>query len=167
MFSFTKVAGEVMPGPEGLLTSPLTGVSCVWYKVKVESWQARADLHHRDTVFLSKTKHPFRVLDQSGPLLISADIIPPSFEATVTETVSMKRPPTRDQAPLLHSLADRGLIPQATLNRRAHLLDELIWETSETILLPGQRVHAHGRVGRYRGLPILRRSVLGFGFRAE
>jgi hypothetical protein len=153
------VAGETAAGPEGSLISPLSGATCVWFRLRVESWQAHADPHHRQTVCLLRQGSIFSVLGEAGRQLVSADIIraqgPPV--TTIVENMRVKRPPTPAQAPLLHALVDRGLVPASALGRRAHLLDELVWETTESYLLPGQRVAAHGRLDRNS---VLRHSLL-------
>jgi hypothetical protein len=155
VFRRHTVTGPLAPGPSGLLVSPLTGRECVWYRLRVESWQARADPHHRETVCLVRRGDPFRVMDT----LVGADLIRGAGAPVevVAETVVVKRPPTREQAPLLHALVDQGFIPEAALNRRAHLLDELVWETSETLLQPGRQVSVSGRMDR---LEVLRHSLL-------
>jgi hypothetical protein len=157
VFRSTTVVGETAAGPEGSLVSPLSGASCVWFRLRVESWQAHADPHHRETVCLIRQGNIFSVLGEAGPRLVNAEIIrgdgPPV--TTIVETVRVKRPPTRGEAPLLHALVDRGLVTPSALGRRAHLLDELIWETTESFLPPGEHVCAHGRIDR--------RSVLRHG----
>ncbi len=155
MFRRATVTGLTAPGPEGLLVSPLTGRPCVWFRVRVESWQAHGDLHHRDTICLLRKGNPFAV----GETLVHADVIrsdgPPV--ATVVETVQGKRPPTPDEAPFLHALVTLGHVPALALGRRAHLLDELIWQTTESCLPPGEHLAAEGRLDRHR---VLRHSLL-------
>jgi hypothetical protein len=124
------------------LTAPLSGVECVWFKVRVESWQAHKDLHHRDTVYLHRSTEPVLVGDvRVSPRLIDGLV-------KVQETVTGKRPPTAAEAPLLYALTDRGLIEPATLARRAHLLDEIVWETTEFVLCRGDILTARGRLTR-------------------
>jgi hypothetical protein len=159
VFKRTVVIGQTAIGPEGPLTAPLTGQACVWFKVRVESWQANADPHHRRTVCLLRQGNIFSVLSQAGPRLVNADIIraegPPV--TTIVETVRVKRPPTRDEAPLLHVLVDGGHVDSVALSRRAHLFDELIWETTEAFLPPGQQVAVQGRLDRHS---VLRHGLL-------
>jgi hypothetical protein len=159
VFKRFVLTGETAAGPEGPLVSPLSGASCVWFKLRVESWQAHADPHHRQTVCLIRKGSIFWVRDETGPRPVSAEIIradgPPI--STTVETVRGKRPPTRDEAPLLHLLVDRGLVASSALGRRAHLLDELVWETTESFLPPGRRVAVHGRLDRRR---VLRHGLL-------
>ncbi|GIH09227.1 hypothetical protein Rhe02_72940 [Rhizocola hellebori] len=157
MFRRTAIAGRTAAGPEGSLTAPLSGAACVWFKVRVESWQANADPHHRRTVCLLRRGIIFSVLSPAGPRLVSADVIraegPPV--TAIVETVRVKRPPTRDEAPLLHALVESGLVESSELGRRAHLFDELVWETTEAFLPPGANVSVQGRLDR--------RSVLRHG----
>jgi hypothetical protein len=137
----------------------LTGATCVWFKLRVESWQEHGDPHHRQTVCLLRQGNIFCVLGEAGRQLVSADILraqgPPV--TTIVETVRVKRPPTRAEAPLLHTLVDRGHVLPSALGRRAHLLDELVWETTEAYLPPGQNVSVQGRLDRRR---VLRHSLL-------
>jgi hypothetical protein len=136
------------------LTAPLSGLDCVWYKLRVESWQANGAPHHRETVYLFHTSEPVLV----GQTPVSAGLVTGSD--TAIETVTGKRPPTRVQAPFLFQLADIGLFPEQALTRRAHVLDEIVWQTTEVTLRPGTRVTARGRVSR-RGLlqpAVFRRS---------
>ncbi len=159
MFSSTLVVGQTAQGPDGPLISPLSGAACVWFKLRVESWQEHADPHHRQTVCLLRQGNIFCVLGETGRQLVSADILPAQGPplTTIVETVRVKRPPTRAQAPLLHTLVDRGHVPPSALSRRAHLLDELIWETTEAFLPPGEKVSVRGRLDRRH---VLRHSLL-------
>lgn len=122
------------------LTAPLSGVECVWFKVRVDSWQANKDLHHRDTVYLQRSAEPVVI----GDVKVSSRLL--GGELALTELVSGKRPPTRDEAPLLHMLKDCGCITPKELARRAHLLDEIVWETTEYVLRPGDFARARGRL---------------------
>jgi hypothetical protein len=133
------VRGAVSGKP---LTAPLSGVECVWFKVRVDSWQAHKDLHHRDTVYLHRSGEPVVIGDvRVSPRLLGG-------EAALTELVSGKRAPTRDEAPFLHLLKDRGCLTPKQLARRAHLLDEIVWETTEYVLLAGAQATARGRLTR-------------------
>ncbi|WP_020525760.1 hypothetical protein [Catelliglobosispora koreensis] len=124
------------------LTAPLSAVECVWFKVRVDSWQAHKDLHHRDTVYFSRSAEPFFIGD--------VPVSPSLAEGTVsvTETFTGKRPPSAEETPLLHLLASRGLIDPKALHRRAHLLDEIVWETTEYVLTPGTALTVRGRRSR-------------------
>src|SRR5262245_27987244 len=72
------VSGEIVGGPSGLLTAPLSGEPCVWFQV----WS--------NGVFNQVTSTPFGVRDTTGTVLVSADMLaaveaPPLKEIVVEE----------------------------------------------------------------------------------
>jgi hypothetical protein len=71
----TECVGRARPGPEGLLTAPLSGQPCVWYRaatirieekyVQEQGYQARSTLESE-----SVSTAPFRLVDTSGEVLV-------------------------------------------------------------------------------------------------
>jgi hypothetical protein len=144
------ISGAAAPGPHGLLTAPLSGVSCVWYHIKAESWQVHADAHHWRPVVGLHRGSPFRI----GEVLVSAS--PEPAETVVVEEVRVRRPPTEAEAPMLHRLARLGLLPGDELRRSANAFDVLAWRVTERVIRPGQPAQARGRLVTRRGTRMLK-----------
>lgn len=146
------VAGPAAPGPHGLLTAPLSGVECVWYRVRASSWQVYGDDHHWRPVLGSMRGSPLTV----DGVLVDASLVRP--ETSVTEETRIRRAPTAEEAPMLHRLAELGMLPQDELRRRANAFDELAWLVTEEIIRAGVWLEARGRLVTRRGRSQLRRA---------
>lgn len=149
------VSGVAAPGLDGILSAPLSGLECVWYRVRAHSWQVHGDAHHWRPVVGTQRGNPFAV----GDVLVDASLAFP--ETVVEEEVRVRRPPSAAQAPMLHRLAGLGLLPADELRRNANAFDELAWRVTEEIIRPGGEVRARGKLVTRRGKATLRRSFFG------
>ena len=149
------VTGHAAPGPDGTLTSPLSAVECVWYRVAAQSWQVHGDDHHWRPVVGAQRGNPFRL----GDVLVRAELATESAELVVLEEVQVRRPPTRAQAPMLHRLAALGLVPGDEMARKANAFDSLAWQVTEHVIRPGQSLTAHGKLVTRRGQAVLRQPL--------
>jgi hypothetical protein len=89
-------------------------------------------------------------------LLVDASLVRP--ETSVTEETRIRRAPTAEEAPMLHRLADLGMLPQDELRRRANAFDDLAWLVTEEIIRAGVWLEARGRLVTRRGRSQLRRA---------
>lgn len=138
-----------------MLGAPLSGLECVWYRVRAVSWQVHGDAHHWRPVVGRQRGNPFAV----GDLLVSAELA--VFETVVEEEIRVRRPPLAAEAPMLHRLAALGLLPADELKRTANAFDELAWRVTEEIIRPGFMVEARGKLVTRRGQATLRRPLFG------
>jgi hypothetical protein len=69
-----EVKGEVLAGPQGVLTSPLSKTPCVWYEVEVKRlYRSHSNGRTRqrsETVDTYRTPEPFGLRDQTGVILV-------------------------------------------------------------------------------------------------
>lgn len=149
------VSGPAAPGPEGLLRAPLSGLECVWYRVRAHSWQVHGDAHHWRPVMGSQRGNPFAV----GSVLVDASLA--SSEIVVEEAVRVRKPPTALEAPMLHRLFESGLLPADEIRRGANAFDELAWRVTEEIIRPGREMLVRGKLVTRRGQATLRRPLFG------
>jgi len=138
-----------------MLSAPLSGLECVWYRVRAVSWQVHGDAHHWRPVVGTQRGNPIAV----GELLVHAELALP--EPVVEEEIRVRRPPAESEAPMLHRLAALGLLPADELRRTANAFDELAWRVTEEIIRPGALVEARGRLVTRRGQATLRRPLFG------
>jgi hypothetical protein len=149
------ISGPAAPGPEGLLLAPLSGLECVWFRVRAHSWQVHADAHHWRPVVGTQRGNPFAV----GSVLVEASLASP--ETVVEEEVRGRKTPTGLEAPMLHRLFERGLLPSDELKRGANAFDELAWRVTEEIIRPGREMLIRGKLVTRRGQATLRRPLFG------
>jgi hypothetical protein len=158
------ISGPAGPGPEGLLSAPLSGLECVWYRVRAHSWQVHGDAHHWRPVVGTQRGNPFAV----GTVLVDAALasaeaaVETAVETVVKEDVRARKPPSAQQAPMLHRLFDLGLLPGDELERGANAFDELAWRVTEEIIRPGREMRLRGRLVTRRGQATLRRPLFGW-----
>lgn len=150
-----SISGPAGPGPEGMLSGPLSGLECVWYRVRAHSWQVHGDAHHWRPVVGTQRGDPFAV----GSVLVDARLA--VGETVVEEEVRVRKPPSAAQAPMLHRLAELGLVPADELRRGANAFDELAWRVTEEIVRPGQELSVRGKLVTRRGRLTLRRPWFG------
>ncbi|HEX6684398.1 MAG TPA: hypothetical protein VF062_16470 [Candidatus Limnocylindrales bacterium] len=147
------VTGPAAPGPDGLLSAPLSGLECVWYRVRAVSWQVHGDAHHWRPVVGRQRGTPIVV----GEVRVAADLVEP--ETVVEEEVRARRPPAPGEAPMLYRLFELGLLPADELKRTANAFDELAWRVTEEIIRPGSAIVARGKLVRRGGHATLRRPL--------
>lgn len=138
-----------------MLSAPLSGLECVWYRVRAHSWQVYGDAHHWRPVVGAQRGNPFAV----GEVLVDASLASP--EMVVEEEVRVRRPPSAVEAPMLHRLAELGLVPVDELRRNANAFDELAWRVTEEVIRPGRELWLRGKLVTRRGQATLRRPLFG------
>ena len=138
-----------------MLKAPLSGLECVWYRVRAHSWQVHGDAHHWRPVVGAQRGNPFAV----GSVLIDASLA--ESETVVEEEVRVRTPPSELEAPMLHRLFESGLLPADELGRRANAFDELAWRVTEEIIRPGREMRLRGKLVTRRGQATLRRPLFG------
>lgn len=144
------VSGPAQAGPDGVLIAPLSGLECVFYRIGAESWQVHSDAHHWRPVVGLSCGAP--VVDG---VVISRDLV--EGELVVCEELRVRKPPGRAEAPMLHRLAELGLLPSDELSRKANAFDTLAWKVTEHIIRPRHAVEATGKLVTRRGRRELRR----------
>lgn len=150
------ISGPAGPGPEGLLSAPLSGLQCVWYRVRAHSWQVHGDAHHWRPVVGTQRGNPFAV----GEVLVDACLA--ESETVVEEDVRTRKAPSALEAPMLHRLFELGLLPGDELERGANAFDELAWRLTEEVIRPGREMRVRGRLVTRRGQATLRRPLFGW-----
>ena len=138
-----------------MLRAPLSGLECVWYRIRAHSWQVHGDAHHWRPVVGTQRGNPFAV----GTVLVDASLA--DFETVVEEDVRARKAPSALAAPMLHRLFDLGLLPGDELQRGANAFDELAWRVTEEIIRPGREMRMRGKLVTRRGQATLRRPLFG------
>lgn len=138
-----------------MLKAPLSGLECVWYRVRAHSWQVHGDAHHWRPVMGTQRGNPFAV----GSVLVDASLV--DFETVVEEDVRARKAPSESEAPMLHRLFDLGLLPADELARAANAFDELAWRVTEEVIRPGREMRVRGKLVTRRGQATLRRPLFG------
>lgn len=142
-----------------MLTAPLSGLECVWYRLRAHSWQVHGDAHHWRPVMGTQRGNPFAV----GSVLVDASLAASetAAEIVVEEEVRVRKPPTPLEAPMLHRLFETGLLPPDELKRGANAFDELAWRVTEEVIRPGREIWVRGKLVTRRGQTTLRRPLFG------
>ena len=138
-----------------MLKAPLSGLECVWYRVRAHSWQVHGDAHHWRPVMGTQRGDPFAV----GTVLVEARLACP--ETVVKEETRSRKAPSELEAPMLHRLFRIGLVPADELARGANAFDELAWRVTEESIRPGREMLVRGRLVTRRGRVTLRRPLFG------
>jgi hypothetical protein len=164
------VRGTIGAGPAGLLESPLTATSCVWWTVTV----ARVDHHegggqpptrHVHRVASVNSATPFTVADRSGPVLVDGRLAEgvgthdhPLWGGMSEIVCDSRFPP--GAFGMLDRLVSMGLVPrQAVRARRA----TVGFDIRETALPVGRVATVVAGATPWQGRPRLRRRRPGLG----
>ncbi|HZM78138.1 MAG TPA: hypothetical protein VFC19_20650 [Candidatus Limnocylindrales bacterium] len=139
-----------------MLRAPLSGLECVWYRVRAHSWQVHGDAHHWRPVVGIQRGNPFAV----GSVLVDAELA--ESETVVEEEVRGRKAPSEPEAPMLHRLFGLGLLPGDELKRGANAFDELAWRVTEEIIRPAREMSVRGKLVTRRGRATLRRPLFGW-----
>jgi len=63
--------GELLPGPP--IIAPLTGVTCTWYRYKIEEYRRSGKNSHWRTISKGKSDELFLIVDDTGQCVIDPD----------------------------------------------------------------------------------------------
>jgi hypothetical protein len=137
------VSGVTAPGPAGMLTAPLSGKPCVWYRVNVGHTSESADSRDDVTSWSRTAGHPTAVDDGTGRVLLSRWLLDRALDGDSPGLVKRSLA-TRDPIEVAQHLAvlqARGLLPARKLDELARY-DEL-W-VAEAVVRAGREVVAVG-----------------------
>jgi hypothetical protein len=155
------VSGVTAPGPAGMLTAPLSGKPCVWYRVNV-GWTSDGEHGPDDVTAWSRVEgNPTAVDDGTGRVLVSRWLLDRSVDGEdepglVKRSLSTREPVEVDAH--LELLRARGVLPARKLAELARYDERWV---AEGVVRAGRDVVAVGFRWRSRHGPMLVPHPLG------
>ncbi|MGW8529478.1 GIDE domain-containing protein [Nocardiopsis sp. NPDC055824] len=140
----TEVAvdGNAETGPDGLLTAPYSGVSCVWFRIEVWDRSPNPDTYHeriRHTLLYSRqSRTPFTLRDRTGAVLCEPDRA------------------AGDRLPLTHESFEPGEGGGGGTPSAEHVAPDSGRVFLEWAIVPGTRLLVHGTVACRDGRTVIR-----------
>jgi hypothetical protein len=142
------VGGITAPGPDGMVTAPLSGVECVWYRVSVTRPLVRGDSTDEDVLVDHVAGDPIGLVNRSDRILVSADLFYRALLGTESPGVIEYPPLDGDIDTQARTLRARGLLT-ADLRRTKGVSIE------EAVVRAGRRIVVVGQPRRHDGVTML------------
>jgi hypothetical protein len=142
------VGGVTAPGPDGMVTAPLSGVECVWYRVRVTRSFARGDSTDTDVLVDHAAGDPIGLVNRTDKVLVCADLFYRALLGTESPGLIEYTPLYGDLHAQLRTLRARGVL-SADLRRTDGVTIE------EAVVRGGRRILVVGRPRRRDGVTVL------------
>nr|PZN11518.1 MAG: hypothetical protein DIU75_24205 [Mycolicibacterium hassiacum] len=147
-----EVTGEAAPGPDGLLTAPLSGTPCVWYRTSIarmyEKWETdrngnRRQVSGRNILCDQRSSEPFLVTDVSGQVPVYPGKDAPDGAERVIDQREYARGRLADRA---REIGVRAMESGPGTTRGHHY--------QEWVIRPGTQLYVLGAVRASEGIAI-------------
>jgi hypothetical protein len=142
------VGGVTAPGPDGVVTAPLSGVECVWYRLRVTRSYSRGDSVHTESLLDLVGGDPVGLVNRSDKILVSSDLF---YRALLgTESPGLIEYPrlAGDVDSQLWTLRERGLLTRDPWRTKEISIEE-------ALVRGGRRIVVVGRPSRRDGATVL------------
>lgn len=167
------LSGASSPGPRGLVTAPVSGIECVWYRDRVyrlyesSRWQDGADGWEQVATRVQEQvweggSGPFALRDESGSVLLHPVVIDrrttrgyPKEEAVDDQREEGPEPRNYEYGPV-GVLTSSGLLPAGFLGRFAGPEARTFgYRVTEEVIRPGVPFHVFGVAAQRDGQPVM------------
>ena len=142
------VSGVTVPGLGGMVTAPLSGVACVWYRVRIRRTVERGETTRTVELFHRVAGDPVGVDDGTGRILVSSELLARGLLGGDPPGLIESPPLGDDTRAQLRTLKSRGLLAGEFEHPDA------LW-VEEEFIRAGQRVLVLGRPHPWHGWTML------------
>ena len=132
------VGGVTAPGPDGMVTAPLSGVECVWYRLRVTRSFPRGDSIDEESVLDQVGGDPIGLVNRSDKILVSSDLFYRALLGTESPGLIEYPPLAGDVDSQLRTLRERGLLTTDPWRKKEISIEEAVVRGGRRIVVVGQ-----------------------------
>jgi hypothetical protein len=134
------VYGVTTPGPGGMVTAPLSGEACVWYRLRITHTVARGESTMTYELLHRSEGAPIGVDDGTGKILVDADLLDRPLLGSDPPGLVEYSPATDDVGAQLRTLHQRGVLTPGVPNTSGVSVEEAYVRAGRQVLVLG---HPH------------------------